>query len=94
MPGKRIWISGLLLALFGSAGCCGWCHRHCGCAAPATVVPTAAAPAPNGCYCPPPQPCCCPTGSAPIQPIPAPPAPPPGTPANFSRPVNNGCGPN
>jgi hypothetical protein len=87
MPGKRMWVTGALLALLASAGCCSWCNRHCGCGTPATVVPAASAPA-AGC-CPPP-PCCCPVGTAPIQPVPA--APPPPASVNYARPAN-GCGP-
>ena len=79
MPGKRTWIAAVLAGLLASTGCCGWCHKHCGCSAPAPVAPVAYAPAAAPACCVP----CCPASTAPIQAVPAPPTP------AYSSP--NGC---
>jgi hypothetical protein len=42
MPGKRMWLTAVMLAVVAGSGCCRWCERWCGTHASAPVM---AAPA-------------------------------------------------
>lgn len=65
MPGKRLWLAALAMALLGSTGCCRFCERWCGHnyqnPAPVSYQQPACIP-----VCPQ-QPVCCPPGTAPVQ---------------------------
>jgi hypothetical protein len=75
MPSRRIWFAAVALALGLSAGCCKLWEKHCGCSNP---TPSCCAPVQQ-------NPCCCPPGTAPVQPVPVAPRP------AYSAP--NGCVP-
>jgi hypothetical protein len=80
MPGKRLVIGGVLLALLGTTGCCNWCRKHCGTevtAYPAgACVPVCCAPAAQPQTCAP---------AVTYQQTPPPPQPYQGAPQSWQR---------